>query len=149
MLKSLVAAATLLFSIPTIGYFAAGAVCFLMGIANVPGYLLWRSGTARGHELSRRFGLLVGWVGQSCVSVAFALALVLLVRLFFTTFEVWFLFRWLYWVAVFLLCLGPTYRTLSVSRSPAEDDTTIYFSFTLPFTGFTTALGFMLFAILL
>jgi len=149
MLKSLIGAAILVASIPTVGYLAAGLVCYLMGAANVPGYKIWRSGAARQDALAKRFGMVLGWVGQSIVSLCFAVVLVQIARLFFSHFEFWFLFRWIYWVVLFFLALGPSYRTLRVAEeSSPDDEERLFYRYTLSFTCLTTALGFIALAFL-
>ena len=148
MLKSFIGAAILVASIPTVGYLAAGLVCYLMGAANVPGYKIWRSGEARKHRPTERFGMFLGWVGQSVVSLFFAAVLVQLARLFFSHFEFWFLFRWLYWVALFFLCLGPSYRTLRVAEQSSAEENVPFYRYTLTSTCLTTALGFIALAFL-
>jgi len=146
MLKSILGALILVGSIPTIGYLAAGQVCFVMGLANMPGYRLWRSGAGQQGASTQRFGVLLGWLGQSAVSLCFAFFLVQLVRLFFRHFEFHALFRWPYWAAVFLLSLGPAYKTLRVSEQSSSDDR-MFYRYTLLLTCLTTAVGFILFGV--
>jgi hypothetical protein len=144
MLKSLIGTAILLISIPTIGRFAAGAVCFLMGIANSPGYSLWRSGISRDSKAARTFGMLLGLLGQCAVSLAFCVAAILLGRFFFSQFEFYFLFRWLFWAALLVLCVAPAYRTLKITEtSDLADHEKAFYSRTLNLTCLITFVGFI------
>ena len=147
MLKSILGALILVGSIPTIGYLAAGQVCFVMGLANMPGYRLWRSGAGRQSASTQRLGVLFGWLGQSLVSLFFAFLLVQLVHLFFGHFQFHALFRWPYWAAVFLLSLGPAYKTLTASEQSSPDDDKMFYRYTLLLTCLTTAAGFVLFGV--
>jgi hypothetical protein len=172
MLNSLIVVVILVVSIPTVGYIAAGTVCFLMGLANVPGYRIWRSGVTRlvqggiksynpsdsdnwqgalrvtrQAQLAVRFGMFLAWVGQSVVSLCFAAVLIQLAKLFFGHFEVWFLFRWLYWVGLFFLCLSPSYRSLRVAEESYQNgNEKLFYRFTLSLTCIMTALCFTVLA---
>ena len=169
MMKSLIGIVILVASIPTVGYIAAGTACSLMGIANIPGYKIWRSGIARlvsgGLKLYNpsdsdnwqgelkvtrqallavRFGMFLAWVGQSVVSICFAVVLTQLAKLFFGHFEVWFLFRWLYWMGLFFLCLAPSYRTRRIAEKSCQDgNDKDFYRVTLSLTCITTALCFI------
>jgi glucan phosphoethanolaminetransferase (alkaline phosphatase superfamily) len=119
-----------------------------MGLANIPGYKLWKSGARRNNNSTANIGIFLGWIGQSAVSLCFALTLVLLTRLFFRHFEFHFLFQWLYCIAIFCLSLGPAYRTLRVSEQTTADDAEkTFYRLTLILTLATTALGFAVFVI--
>ncbi|MFZ0034689.1 MAG: hypothetical protein WAK60_06860 [Sedimentisphaerales bacterium] len=169
MLKSLIGAVILVVSIPTVGYLAAGLVCFLMGLANVPGYKIWRSGVARMVQLGQRlikpsidgftalrgvrqarlairFGMFLAWVGQSAVSLLFAGILIQFTKFFFSHFEFWYLFRWLYWVAIFFLCLAPSYRTLRIAEESSTEQEKPFYRYTLSLTCLTTAICFIVLA---
>jgi hypothetical protein len=73
--------------------------------------------------------------------------LVQLVRLFFRHFEFHALFRWPYWAAVFLLSLGPAYKTLAVSEQSSSNEDRLFYRCTLLLTCLTTAVGFILFGV--
>ncbi len=140
---------TILVSIYPVGFFAAALVCSVMGVANIPGYMLWQSGVFRQNRLIEKFGMFLGWMGQTVVSLFFAVVLVGLGRLLLRYFEFWFLFRWASWVALFLLCLGPAYKTLRASEQTSQNgEERLYYSYTLSLTGLTTALGFIAAALL-
>jgi len=130
MLKLILGAIILVASIPTVGYLAAGQICFLMGFA------------------LQLIGVFLGWLGQSLVSIAFAFLLVQLVRLFFTHFEFHAIFRWPFWFAMFLLALAPAYKTRGISEQSSPEMERLYFRVTLSLTGLTTAVGFIAFAVI-
>jgi hypothetical protein len=91
--------------------------------------------------------MLLGWLGQSVVSLTFAFLLVQLARLFFRHFEFHAVFRCPYWAAVFLLSLGPAYKTLTASEQSSPDDDRMFYRYTLLLTCLTTAVGFILFCV--
>ena len=147
MLKPILGAFILVASIPTVGYLAAGQICFLMGFANIPGYRLYRAGVEQQRNALQLAGVFLGWLGQSLVSLAFAFLLVQLVRLFFTHFEFHAIFRWPFWFAMFLLALAPAYKTRSISEQSSPEMERLYFRVTLSLTGLTTAVGFIAFGV--
>jgi hypothetical protein len=147
MLNSFIGVVILLVSIPTVGYFAGAAVCFLMGFANIPGYKLWRAGTARHESWMATSGLCLGWLGQSVVSVLFAAVLIQLARLFFAHFDIWSFFRWLYWIALCYLSIKPSNETRLVAENSSPEAEKSYYRLTLSLTILTTALAFVTLAI--
>ena len=68
-------------------------------------------------------------------------------KLFFDHFDLWILFRWIYWLAIFFLSLGPAYKTLGASKQTASNkEEVFFFKYTISITGFTTVIGFLGFA---
>ena len=129
------------------GYLAAGQVCFLMGFANVPGYRLWSRGAEQQHAVTQWLGILLGWLGQSVVSLSFAFVLVKMVHLIFSRFEWPALVRWVYWFAVFLLALGPAYKSLGASEQSSSEVEKVFYRTTLLLTCLVTGVGFLIFAV--
>jgi hypothetical protein len=146
MLKSILAVSILVALIPTVGYIAAGQVCLLMGLANIPGYKLWRFGVQEQRNVLKSLGLVLGWLGQSVVSISFAFLLVRLIQLYFGQFELHAIIRWPIWFAVFFLALGPTFRTFNVSGWSSPEIERRYLQATLPLTALTTAIVFVVLA---
>jgi hypothetical protein len=89
------------------------------------------------------FGILIGWVGQSGVSLLFAALLIYLGKLFFNYFEFWFLFRWLYWAGLFYLSVSPSYRTLRATAGTVPEDERAFYRYTLSLTCLMSAVGFI------
>ena len=148
MFKSVMGTIILVGSIPTFGCLLAGQVCFLMGVANIPGYRLWKKKMSQNQVPSAQFGILLSWLGQSIISLCFAWALVYLTRLFFRHFEFYYIFQWAYWVAIFFLSIGPAFRSLRISEQTAANLAEgNFYRFTLILTLVTTVAGFIVFTI--
>ena len=147
MARSIIATLLILGCVPTLGYLAAGQVCFLMGFANIPGFKIWRAARARRSAGGEWLGLIVGWLGQAVVSGAFAFLLVKLARVIFTHVEILSGFRLLIWVSFYLLASGPIYMTRRESYDFSEEEGRNYFMVTLALSGLTTLVGYVYFAV--
>lgn len=100
-----------------VGFFACALICLLMGVANMPGHYLWRSGAASGNGLLRFVGAILSWLGQSYVSLTFAVVLICLVRLFFAGFVVAGLIQFVVWAEALFLAVGPACYSCSAAGS--------------------------------
>lgn len=147
MARSIVATLLILGCVPTLGYLAAGQVCFLMGFANIPGFKAWRAARTRGSPAGEWLGVILGWLGQAIVSGAFAFLLVSLARLIFSHIEIMRGFRWLIWASFFLLAYGPVYMTRQASHGSSEDEGRPYLMVTLALSGLTTQIAYVYFAV--
>jgi len=147
MARSIIATLLILGCVPTLGYLAAGQVCFLMGIANIPGFKMWRAARNRSSAVGERLAVFFGWLGQAIVSGAFAFLLVKLARVIFAHVEILSGFRWLIWASFILLAYGPIYKTRQVSHGSSEEEGRNYYMVTLALSGLTTAAGYVYFVI--
>ncbi len=102
-----------------LGTFACGFVCYGMGIANIPGFLLWKSDPSH-KSVASSCGLIMGWLGQTLVSLAFCALLVALVRWIPSKLHIADLFIWLLWAMAFLTVLRPPFAVLR--QKPQEQD---------------------------
>jgi len=147
MARSIVATALILGFVPTLGYLAAGQVCFLMGFANIPGFRMWRTARVCKSASGQWFGIIFGSLCQAVVGGAFAYLLVKLARMIFTHIEILSGFRWLIWGSFFLLAYGPIYMTRQASRSSSEEAGRNYFMVTLALSGLATQVAYVYFAV--
>ena len=165
MWENLIVAAIVVLLWP-LGRFACGLVCYGMGIANIPGFLLWKSrlnppGFATALSVADqidlvksrlthpgatgRFGLFLGCVGQTAVSMAFCAVLIALARWVPTTLHVSYLLIWALWAMAFLTALRPI---LAVMRQSGQSDPALVFArLTSGFTLAGTAAGFIVLAL--
>jgi hypothetical protein len=147
MARSIIATILILGCVPTLGYLAAGQVCFLMGFANIPGFKMWRAAKARRSVAGEWIGVVFGWLGQAIISGAFAFLLVKLAHVIFAHVEILSGFRWLIWASFFLLAYGPIYMTRQVSHGSSDEEGRHYFMVTLAMSGLTTQVGYVYFAV--
>lgn len=146
-MQSLLVTLIVLGCVPTIGYLAAGQVCFAMGLANVPGFKIWREASKRKSRNGETIGMIVGSAGQAMIGLVFAFLLARGAHALFARVEVAVGFRWFIWAALFLLLAGPFFMTGRASSSMSDEDGRTYFYVTLAFSGFVTKIGFICMAI--
>lgn len=147
MLKFIAAALLIAVGVSTLGYLAAGQICFLMGFPNIPGFKIWRAARAHRSATGQWLGVISGWLGQAIVGVGFALLLVRLARLIFSYVAITSGVHWLIWIAFFLLASGPLIETRHVSWDLSEDEGRTYYALTLALTGLTTQVAYVYFAV--
>jgi hypothetical protein len=144
MWESLLLVAIIVFSWP-LGKFACAFVCYGMGIANIPGFLLWKSDP--GHKsVASSFGLIMGWLGQTLVSLGFCALLVALVRWIPSKLHIADPFIWLLWGTAFLTVLRPPFAVFR--QKPQDEDEQsisghVFASRTSIFTLCATAVSFV------
>ena len=118
-----------------------------MGLANIPGFRMWRAARARSNAAGEWLGVVFGWLGQAVVSGAFAFLLVKVARVIFAHVEILSGFRWLIWASFFLLAYGPIYMTRQASHGYSDEEGRKYFMGTLALSGLTTQVGYVYFAV--
>ena len=140
MLNSFLVGLIIVAAIPC-GFFAAAQVCFAMGFASMPGFIVARSGRERASVVTQFIGCILSWLGQSYVILTFTAILIIGVRLFFESFLVAGILQHVVWIEVFLLSMGPPFQSLTAARN--EQQAELSFNLlTLPFTCITTFLGY-------
>ena len=128
-----------------LGTLACGFVCYGMGIANIPGFLLWKSDPDH-KSVASSCGLIMGWLGQTLVSLAFFALLVALVRWIPSKLHIADLFIWLLWAMAFLTVLRPPFAVLRQKPQEQDEQTIsahVFASVTSIFTRCATAVGFV------
>jgi hypothetical protein len=135
--QSLIVGAVVVLSWP-MGTLACGPICFLIGLANVPGYALCKS---RGDGAPARLssGLAIGCLGQMIVTVAFATVLILFTRWFIARVHVATVFAWALWVTAFVTPLRPSMAVIRAANTPSDADTFARMSSVLTVIGTATA----------
>lgn len=133
------------------GFLARALVCLLMRVAHIPGHYLWRIGAARGNSLLRICGAVLSWLGQCYVSLAFAISLICLVRLFFGTFSIASLIKGLVWAEALFLAVAPAYLSYRAFIAPGGDgratESEARFYETFAFTFIPTLAGYLMFVL--
>jgi hypothetical protein len=120
-----------------------GPLCFLLGAANVPGFILWQTGRTQASRQKQRLSILVGWFCQSLASVLVVVLLSLLAKFLFKYLYVSPILKLIYWLFLFYICLAPAYATRKVSSHSATIFDWPYYRLTLTFTMISTAVVFV------
>ena len=130
-----------------LGYGAGSAVCFGMGLASIPGALIWNAGSKRNSRW-RWAGVLVSWIGQSYIALAFVALVIALMRFMFGRLPTAQIVRWLFWALAFFIAISPVYLTKSFARAEYEQTAGSQSNLvSLTLSGVTTVAGFVSFAL--
>ena len=123
--------------------FTRGLVCFLLGFANIPGFLLWQRGLTQNNRRTRKVAVAIGWFGQSLASIVVILLLVALSHFLFTRINIVPLLKVFYWVFLLYVCVTPTIRTLKTALKSESIINAPYYRVTLTLTSATTVVVFI------
>jgi hypothetical protein len=131
------------------GMFLDGLVCFGMGITNIPGFLLWKSSRTN-KSMASICGVILGWLGQTAISLVFCTLLVMLVRLIMLRLPVAQIFVWLLWGMAFFTAIRPSFMVLKVVCNDQDKQVSASYVFAFITSIFTlpaTGIGFLLLAL--
>jgi hypothetical protein len=133
-------------------FIAIGLVLRVVGVAmivaSIPGHRTWKTGVARNSNPALVRALALGWLGQSIVSVSFAVGVIKLATLVFGYFSIGIVFRCVGWVYLCLLCVLPAHKISTIYGKPWEPERE-YYTTTSTATELTTFIGFWLWLIFL
>jgi hypothetical protein len=120
-----------------------GPLCFLLGAANVPGFILWQTSRTPANLQKQRLSILVGSFCQSLASAFVVVLLSLLAKFLFEYLYVSPILKIFYWLFLFYICIAPAYATLKVSSLSAETLDWPYYRLTLTLTMISTSVVFV------
>lgn len=123
--------------------FTRGPLCFLLGIANIPGFLLWKRASAQDGRPARRVAVAIGWLGQSLASLLVVVLLSFLSHLLLSRVQIVPLLKFGYWIILLYVCVAPAAATLRVTRESETVFNQPYYRVTLTLTLATTVAGFI------
>jgi hypothetical protein len=120
-----------------------GSLCFFLGVANIPGFRLWKAATAQANRNGQRQAVLVGWLCQSVASVFIVVLLLFLAKFLFEHLYVSDVLKVICWIFFLYIGIAPAYT----SRKLASQSETLfdwpYYKLTLAFTMITTAVTYI------
>jgi hypothetical protein len=124
--------------------FLRGPSCYLMGFANIPGFLLWKHASTQNNRRMKYLAVLLGSLGQSLSMLAIMILLSSITIFLFSHLDISPLLQFAYWIFILYLCIAPPYSTLKASLETENIFNLPYYRVSLTLTMIITVILFII-----